>query len=407
MPLLPVADAVARIVSGVTPLESESVALADALGRTLAETVAARRTQPPFPASAMDGYAVRSGDLADPGATLMVTGMAAAGHAFPGTVGPGETVRIFTGAPVPDGADAVLIQEDADAIDPRTVRARQSVRRGQNVRPAGLDFHEGENLLAAGRALAMREIAAAAAMNHPRLPVRRRPRVAILATGDELVRPGDAIGRDQIVASNGYALAASARTLGAEPVDLGIARDDPAAIGAAIAAALALPADILVTLGGASVGDHDLVRDALVSNGMDLDFWRIAMRPGKPLMFGRLARPGGTPMRVLGLPGNPVSSIVCAILFLRPLVAALLGQSPPDDTEPAILAAGLPANDTRQDYLRATLAERPGAPPLATSLSPQDSSMLSVLLRADCLIVRPPQAPAAMAGDPCTIIRLP
>jgi molybdopterin molybdotransferase len=407
MPLLPVADAVARIVSGVTPLESESVALADALGRTLAETVAARRTQPPFPASAMDGYAVRSGDLADPGATLIVTGMAAAGHAFPGTVGPGETVRIFTGAPVPDGADAVLIQEDADAIDPRTVRARQSVRRGQNVRPAGLDFREGENLLAAGRALAMREIAAAAAMNHPRLPVRRRPRVAILATGDELVRPGDAIGPDQIVASNGYALAAYARTLGAEPVDLGIARDDPAAIGAAIAAALALPADILVTLGGASVGDHDLVRDALVSNGMDLDFWRIAMRPGKPLMFGRLARPGGTPMRVLGLPGNPVSSIVCAILFLRPLVAALLGQSPPDDTEPAILAAGLPANDTRQDYLRATLAERPGAPPLATSLSPQDSSMLSVLLRADCLIVRPPHAPAATAGDPCTIIRLP
>jgi molybdopterin molybdotransferase len=407
MPLLPVEEAIRRIVGDVAPLEAESVALAEALGRILAEPVAARRTQPPFPASAMDGYAVRSADATAAGARLTVIGMAAAGHGFHGPVGHGEAVRIFTGAPVPEGADAVLIQEDAEVVDANTIRAREAVTPGKNVRPAGLDFAEGETLLGAGRRLRMRELAAAAAMNHPRLTVRRRPKIAILATGDELVLPGATPGPDQIIASNGFAVAALARDNGADPVDLGIVRDDAGVIGEAVTGALALPADILVTLGGASVGDHDLVREALAAKGMALDFWKIAMRPGKPLMFGRLPRAGGAGMRVLGLPGNPVSSIVCAILFLKPLIAALLGAPIRDESEAAVLGGDLPENDARQDYLRATLAARPGPLSVVTALAPQDSSMLSVLVKADCLIIRPPNAPAAKSGDPCTIIRLP
>ncbi|MEO8669600.1 MAG: molybdopterin molybdotransferase MoeA, partial [Bauldia sp.] len=264
----------------------------------------------------------------------------------------------------------------------------------------------GDVLLPAGRRLGMREITMAAAMGHATVPVRRRPRIAILATGDELVAPGSAPGPDQIVASNGYGLAALVRSAGGAPHDLGIVRDDTAAIGAAVGQALALPAEILVTLGGASVGDHDLVQAALTSQGMALDFWKIAMRPGKPLVFGRLARPDGSAMAVLGLPGNPVSSLVCGILFVRPLIAALLGEMPGDPTEAAVLGADMSANDGRQDYVRATLSASAGLP-VATSFSTQDSSMLSVLVRADCLIVRPPHAPAAKAGEPCRIVRLP
>ncbi|HZP21324.1 MAG TPA: gephyrin-like molybdotransferase Glp [Bauldia sp.] len=399
--LLPVDDAIRRIVAGVTPLPSEDVPLAEAGGRRLAAPLAARRTQPPFPASAMDGYALRAAD-AKPGAKLKLVGISAAGHGYGGAVGPGDAVRIFTGAPVPTGADAILIQEQADAPDAATVIPRAAVTAGRYVRPAGLDFSEGAALLPAGRRLGMRELALAGAMGYGAVPVRRRPVVALLATGDELVPPGALPGPDQIVASTGPGLASLVAASGGTAHDLGIVSDVRAATEAAIDRARALPADVLVTLGGASVGDHDFVRDALAARGMALDFWRIAMRPGKPLLFGRLDG-----MAVLGLPGNPVSSLVCALLFLRPLLDALQGAAPSDPTEPATLAAPLAANDGRQDYLRARIAASHDRGPLVEAFPAQDSSVLSVLAAADCLIVRPPNAPAAPAGAPCRIVRLP
>jgi len=401
MSLLPVDEAVARIVASVTPLGKEPVSLDEALGRTLATPLAATRTQPPFPASAMDGYAVRAADTENVPAELKIIGVAAAGHGFNGTVGRGQAVRLSTGAPMPDGADAVLIKENAEAVDDDTVSAMDSATAGRHIRQPGLDFREGEVLLAAGRRFGAREIALAAAMNHATVPVRRRPKVAIISTGDELVRPGKVPGPDQIVASNDLGLTAFARLSGGEPHNLGIVIDDEEAIGEAVDAALAIPADILVTLGGASVGDHDLVQAVLLDKGMTLDFWRIAMRPGKPLMFGRFHR-----TLVLGLPGNPVSSIVCALLFLRPLISALLGAPQVDPSEPCLLGGDLRENDNRQDYLRASLAPGDFGLPTATALSTQDSSGLAVLASADCLIIRPPHAPPAKAGDPCRIIRL-
>lgn len=399
--LLPVDEAIARIVAGVTPLAMEVIALDAAEGRTLAAPLSAKRTQPPFDASAMDGYAVRAVDLATPPARLRLIGTAAAGAGFAGTVGPNETVRILTGAPVPAGADSVLIQENAEATDATTLVAKTTVKRGQYVRPAGLDFRNGAVLLAAGVCLGMREIALAAAMGHASLPVRARPRIAIASTGDELVAPGIMPTGAQIVAASAPGLAAYVRTLGAEPHDLGLVTDDLVAIGRTADAALALGADVLVTLGGASVGDHDLVGAGLAAKGMALDFWKIAMRPGKPLMFGRIG-----PMRVLGLPGNPVSSLVCAILFLRPLIDALLARPPADLSEPAVLATDAPANDARQDYVRSTMMVADGLPAV-TPLPVQDSSMLSVLAVATCLLIRPPNAPAARTGEACRIIRLP
>jgi molybdopterin molybdotransferase len=401
MSLLSVDEAVARIVATVTPLAEELVSLDEALGRTLATPLKATRTQPPFPASAMDGYAVRATDTENAPAGLRIIGMAAAGHGFHGTVGPGQAVRLSTGAPMPAGTDAVLIKENAATVGDDTVIAREPAMAGRHIRQPGLDFREGEVLLAAGRRLGVREIALAAAMNHARVPVRRRPKVAIISTGDELVRPGKAPGPDQIVASNDLGLAAFVRLNGGEPHNLGIVIDDEQAIGEAVDAALAIPADILVTLGGASVGDHDLVQAALLDKGMALDFWRIAMRPGKPLMFGRFRR-----TQVLGLPGNPVSSIVCALLFLRPLIASLLGAPQADPSESAHLGGDLKENDDRQDYLRAALAPGDSGLPTATALSPQDSSGLAVLAKADCLIIRPPHAPLAKVGEPCRIIRL-
>ncbi|GGG24315.1 gephyrin-like molybdotransferase Glp [Chelatococcus composti] len=403
MALTPVADALAGILAGASPIrEQETVPLDRAEGRTLAADVAALRTQPPFPASAMDGFAVRAADVATVPARLALIGTSAAGHAFTGTVGPGQCVRIFTGAPVPAGADAILIQENARA-EGNMVEALSPVTAGRFVRQAGLDFREGEVLLRAGRRLGPSAVALAAAMGHATLPVVRRPRVAILATGDELVRPGEPTGPDQIVASNTYAVAAIAERAGAEALDLGIARDDLPALTAAIDAARDAGADVLVTLGGASVGDHDLVQRALAARGWELGFWRIAMRPGKPLMHGRLGA-----MTVLGLPGNPVSSIVCSLIFLVPLVRALSGD--PDAgavaTQPARLGVDLPANDERQDYLRARLTAGEDGTLVATPFPRQDSSMLRLMAEAEALVVRAPHAPAARAGDPCRIIRL-
>jgi molybdopterin molybdotransferase len=359
----------------------------------LAEAIHARRTQPPFDASSMDGYAVIAADTG-PGVTLTLIGEAAAGRAFAGRVGTGETVRIFTGAPVPDGADAVIMQEDVER-DGTRVTLSAAVTAGRFVRRAGLDFETGRPLLAAGTRLDFRTVSLAAAANHPTLPVVRQPLVAIIATGDELVSPGETPGPDQIVASNGFGVAALVERLGGRVLDLGIVPDNNEAIARRVGDAIAAKADILVTLGGASVGDHDLVQATLGAQGMELGFWKIAMRPGKPLMFGHLG-----PMRVVGLPGNPVSSLVCAILFLEPLVNALGGRGAAT-REPRMiaLAAAMPANDQREDYVRARLESAADGGARVRPFALQDSSMLSVLAQADGLIVRAPHAKAAEAGE--------
>ncbi len=397
MSLLSVEDATAQLLDGVEALTGETVGLDEALGRVLAADLAATRTQPPFAASAMDGYAVRAADAMAEGAVLTVIGTSRAGERFAGALDPGQAVRIFTGAPVPDGADAILIQENATRQGD-VVTLTVPVTPGLHVRPAGLDFKKGERLLTAGRVLGSRAIALAASMNHAEIPVRRRPRVAILATGDELVPPGGDPGPDQIISSNSAGIAALVREAGGEPVDLGIAPDDVKAISEAVARAG--DADILALIGGASVGDHDLVQEALVGRGMQLDFWRIAMRPGKPLMVGHLHG-----MRVLGLPGNPVSAMVCGHIFLKPLMRALLGLAPGPFEQTAILGAAMAANDRRQDYVRATLASEAGRT-IATPFKRQDSSMMAALARADALIVRPPFAEAATAGITVPIIAL-
>lgn len=401
--LISVAEALARILASVPgPTEAETVVLGLAHGRVLATTIHASRTQPPFPASAMDGYAVRAADVATVPATLRLVGTSAAGHGFSGSIGPGEAVRIFTGAPVPEGADAILIQEDADA-EGEIVTARESVTARKFIRPAGLDFREGDVLMQAGETLDARRLALAAASGHASLSVRRRPRVAILATGDELVRPGEPAAWDQIVASNSFAVEALAREAGADPIDLGIAADDLDALTSAVGRAREAGADLLVTLGGASVGDHDLVQRALSEAGMELGFWRVALRPGKPLMHGRLG-----PMLAIGLPGNPVSSIVCGLLFVVPAIRALLGdpQAGADRSEPATLGRDMPENDKREDYMRARLDTAPDRLPIATAETRQDSSMLAVLGRSEALLIREPHAPAAQSGEPCRIIRL-
>ncbi|HEV2564516.1 MAG TPA: gephyrin-like molybdotransferase Glp [Microvirga sp.] len=414
MSLISVEDALSRVLASVEkPVGLEHVPLAACAGRTLAEDVSALRDQPPFPASAMDGYAVRSADCAAVPATLRVVGTSAAGKRFTGTVGSMEAVRIFTGAPLPEGTDAVVLQEDADRSGDQ-VTVKEAARSGRHIRAAGLDFRAGDVLLQTGLRLDSRHIALAAAMGYAALSVHRKPRVAILATGDELVRAGEPVGPDQITASSLPATIMMVEKAGAEAIDLGIARDTLESLNERIQAARDAGADILVTLGGASVGEHDLVQTALSRHGMELGFWRVALRPGKPLMHGRL---GST--LLLGLPGNPVSSLVCAVLFIVPAIRALLGdqKAADDPTEDAILGADLPPNRDRQDYMRASLsfqdipvslascAERLMLP-VATPHLLQDSSMLSILERSDVLLVRPPHAPAATAGEPCRIIRL-
>jgi len=400
---MPVEEALARVLASVAdPIGEERVPLAEAFGRTLARAVVARRSQPPFANSAMDGYALRAADTAGAPARLTVVGEAAAGRPFAGRLEPGQAARIFTGAPLPEGADSVAMQEIVQrAGDFATVAA--PIAPGDHVRPRGGDFVEGEVLLPAGRRLTARDVALAAAADHPTLTVRRKPRVAILSSGDELAAPGDVRGPAQIVASNAFAIAGVVLAAGGEPLDLGAAPDDPAALADRLAEARRAEADVLTTSGGASVGDHDLIRKALADAGMSLDFWRIAMRPGKPLIHGRLGA-----MSVLGLPGNPTSATVCAVLFLRPLVRALLGDSAAgaDPSEPARLAAPVPANQERAAYLRATLATGADGETMATPIADQDSSLAKALARADALLVRAIDAPPAAAGETCRIIRL-
>jgi len=402
-PLLPVADALQAIlasIKGVTPLES--VPLAQALGRVLASDLAARRTQPPIDVSAMDGYALRHADVSLVPARLSVIGASAAGHGFAGRIEPGQAVRIFTGAPVPQGADTVIIQENTSA-DGSVVIINEAEALGRNIRKAGLDFVSGDALLTQGHCLSAPDLALAAAMNHAHLPVHVRPKIAILATGDELVAPGQEPGADQIVASNSFAVAAYAKAAGADVLDLGIAGDRYEDLQQAFARARAAGVDVLVTLGGASVGDHDLVQTALKREGMELGFWKIAMRPGKPLMHGRMGE-----MQILGLPGNPVSAIVCAVLFLVPLVRALSGDrtAGADPSFAGILGVDLGPNDSRQDYLRASLAPQQQGLPIVTPFGRQDSSMLRTLAASQALLIRAPHAPAARAGDSCRMVLL-
>ena len=398
--LLSVEEALRRTLACVeAPTSVEDVMLAQACGRTLARDIAALRTQPPFANSAMDGYAVRAAD-ARLGASLVVIGESAAGRAFDGVLSTGQAVRIFTGAPMPRGADSVLMQEDGERQG-ATLVCRAAVTLSENVRAEGVDFRAGEPMLRSGRRLTPRDIGLAAAGNHAALPVRRRPKIAILATGDELVPPGAPTGPAQIVSSNNFVTQGLIEAAGGIAVDLGIARDDRAELARAIARADGC--DALVTLGGASVGDYDLVQEVLTSQGLALDFWRIAMRPGKPLMMGRLGE-----RIVLGLPGNPTSSYVCAVLFLRPLVRALLGDpaAGADPSVPAILDADVAANGPRQDYARAVIAMGADGALRVRPEGDQDSSLVGVLARADALLVRPPNAPAAAKGVPCRAIPL-
>ncbi len=396
--MIPVAEARARIVAAMRPVGAETVALANAWGRVTAVPVTARLTQPPADVSAMDGYALRAADGAL-GAELRVIGEAPAGHPFAGAVGPGQAVRLFTGSVVPDGADGILLQEDATREGDR-VSVREAVTPRRHIRRAGQDFAAGDVVLRAGRRLGARDIGLAAAANHPWLAVHRRPTVAILATGDEIALPGEPILPGGIVSSNAHALAALIAAGGGETRVLPIARDDRAAIAAASDAAAG--ADLLVTTGGASVGDHDLVQEGLGARGFRVDFWKIAMRPGKPLIFGAL---GDVP--VLGLPGNPVSALVCAVLFLLPALARLGGlPGDPPPTVPARLGVALAANDQRADHLRATLATDAAGQLTATPFGPQDSAMLRLLSKADALVLRAPHAPALAAGEGVEVIRL-
>jgi len=401
--MISVAEALARMLAHCPPLPAETVGLHEALGRVLAEPVVSRLTQPPFASSSMDGWAVRAADLAGASdaspVTLRPIGESAAGHAFPGTVGPGQAVRIFTGAPLPDGADAVVMQEDVTA-DGDAVRIPVAPKPGKFVRPAGLDFRAGEAVLPAGRRLTARDVGLAAAANVPWLRVHRRPRVAVLPTGDEIRLPGEPLGPSQIVSSNAFFLSALVAAEGGVPHFLGVAGDTPEAL--AEMARGAAGCDLLVTSGGASEGDHDHVRNVL---GGDLDFHRIAMRPGKAVMFGRALAVTGAG-RLLGLPGNPVSSAVAAVLFLKPLLRALQGLPADEPTRTARLDGALPACDDRADYVRATLTPVPGGDPAVTPFPRQDSAMMSRMAKADALIVRLPHAPPARPGDRVEIIPL-
>jgi molybdopterin molybdotransferase len=396
--MISVDEARDRILAPLRPTPSEIVALADAWNRVTAAPVIARLTQPPADVSAMDGYALRASD-GSLGAILHVIGSAPAGHPFAGTVGAGQAVRLFTGSVVPQDADAILLQEDATASG-TDVRVNEAVAAGRHIRRAGQDFGVGDTVVPAGRRLTARDIGLAAAANHPWLTVHRRPRIAILATGDEIAMPGEPIPTGGIVSSNSHALAALVRAAGGEPIVLPIAADTREAVAAVAASVHGM--DMLVTTGGASVGDHDLVIQSLKTRGLELDFWQIAMRPGKPLLFGRLG-----PVAVLGLPGNPVSALVCSILFLLPALSRLAGlptARPP--TMLAIAGAALRANDHRADHLRATVSTDSQGRIVVTPFPVQDSAMLRRLALADALILRAPNAPAVPEGTEVSAIRL-
>ena len=395
--MLSVEDARGRILSGLRPTTPESVALDAAWGRVTARPVMARLSNPPADISAMDGYALRAAD-AVPGAMLRVIGASPAGHPFAGHVSAGECVRLFTGSVMPDGSDCVLIQEDATREGEQVV-VGIAVGAGKHIRRAGQDFTRSDVVLPAGRRLGARDIGVAAAADHAWIACHRRPVIALLATGDEIALPGEPIPAGGIVNSNTPMLAAAIRAAGGQALVLPPAPDDIRAIAASVEG---LRCDMLVTVGGASVGDHDLVQAGLAERGFTVDFWKIAMRPGKPLMHGRL---GDIP--VLGLPGNPVSALVCALLFLLPSIARLSGdQADGLDIDRAVLTVALPKNDQRADHLRASLTRDGQGGHVVTPFPKQDSGMLRRLAISEALIMRPPHAPALPAGASVEIIRL-
>jgi len=394
---LTVQEARARMLADAMPLGVETVAIGEALGRVLARSIDATRDQPPFAASAMDGWAIRRADLA-PDAVFRVAGESAAGKAYAGVVTQGEAVRIFTGAPVPAGADLVVIQEEARR-DGDTVRFAPDDEPRSHIRPAGGDFRSGDRLLEAGVRLDPWRLSLVAAAGRATLEVARRPRVAILATGDELVQPGGDPAADQIFESGSIALAALVETWGGCATRLTAAADNAEAIAASVAG---IEADLIVTVGGASVGDHDLVKPAMDRLGLTLRVETIAIRPGKPTWFGTL----GDGRRVLGLPGNPASALVCAELFLRPLLAALTGRDPAPAMISAHLAAPLGANGPREHWMRASLSIDPQGRAIASAFPDQDSSLVGVFSRADALVRRPVNAAAASAGDIVEVLPL-
>ncbi|GKY87526.1 molybdopterin molybdotransferase MoeA [Sinisalibacter aestuarii] len=390
--MITVAEALDALFALARPTGTETVPLAQAAGRVLAEPVIASRNQPPFAASAMDGYALK-GVEAEPDAMFKVIGTSAAGARFEGNVGPGQAVRIFTGAPVPVGADRVIIQEDVSR-DGNLITLGRDLDRGPYVRPAGMDFAIGDRV-EAPRVLGPRDLALIAAMNAGDVTVARRPDVALIATGDELVMPGEEPGPDQIIASNSFGLKAMLEAAGAQVRLLPIARDNEDSLRTVFD--LADGADLVVTIGGASVGDHDLVGPVAAELGMEQSFYKVAMRPGKPLMAGRLG-----PAAMVGLPGNPVSSLVCGHIFLVPMVRAMLGLGPaPAPRRRAVLGEDLPENGPREHYMRAVLDES-GVRPLPR----QDSALLTILQRANALLVRPMGDPARKAGDLVDIVEL-
>ncbi len=397
--MISVEEALQNILSSIKPVSTETVSIQLASGRILAEPVTARRTQPPSDLSAMDGYAVKASDVTQTPAKLSVIGESAAGHGFDGSVGNGDAVRIFTGAPLPDGADTIIIQEDTDRAE-NIVTIKEGAAAGRYVRRAGIDFREGEPSLQPGKKLTPRDIGLMAAMNIPWVTVYRKPQIALLSTGDELVRPGEPLGPNQIISTNSLVVAAMIEQAGGEAIDLGIAADNEDSLRQMSQGAA--KADMLVTLGGASVGDHDLVQSVLGKEGLQIDFWRIAMRPGKPLMFGDLA---GTPM--LGMPGNPVSSMICSYIFLIPALDILMGLKPRQPISiPAFLSHDVKQNDRRQDYLRAKIIGEKDGLPLIETFSNQDSSLLSALSEADCLLMRPPHADPLGEGQKVDVLML-
>ena len=397
--LVPVAEARQRLIESLKPLATESIPLMDAVGRVLAEDVKAHVTHPPADVSAMDGYAVRAADVATIPAQVTLVGESAAGHPWNGVVQPGQAVRIFTGAHVPKGADAIVTQEDTTASG-TTITVKESSAAGRHIRPAGQDFKSGDVMLRAPRRLTARDIGLAGAGNNAHVRVYRRPRIGVLSTGDEIALPGEVIGLHQIVSANGPSICAFVRACGGIDFHLGVVRDEATALRTALDRAE--PLDMLVTSGGVSVGDRDLMKQALSTDDFALAFHKIAMRPGKPLLFGHLK---GLP--IMGLPGNPVSAMVCAILFLGPALERLQGLPGAAPTlTPAHLATDMKDNDGREDYVRATVTTAPDGGLIATPFTKQDSGMISTLAQSDALIVRPPRAAAAKAGDAVSILIL-
>lgn len=399
MSLTPVDEAIDRLLSDAVPSSEELIPLHQVNGRILCQDLTSKRTHPPFNASAMDGYAVRYEDAVHAGAKLNVIGEAAAGHRFSGTVGVGQAVRIFTGAPVPLGADTVALQENVTRLNDTSIQLDQPAKPDAHIRKAGVDFSQGDVLLKTFRYMDYSAITLAASMNYDQVPVFGRPIVSVLATGDELVLPGQIPGPDQIIASNTFGIMAMAENSGAKVHDLGIAIDTLDAIKASVQEAIDKGSELLITIGGASVGDHDLVQKALKDMGMELEFWKIAMRPGKPLMFGKIGK-----MRVIGLPGNPASSLVTASLFVAPLIRKLSGRDVATKIRKARCSVALKSNDHRQEYMRAHIVQADDGDLVVTPFLRQDSSLVRVFAQANGLLIRAPNAPEAEIDTFCDVI---